>query len=189
MKRRKRDEETINTPGDCSRCREDRCPLGREKAKVVKILGLFRHAKLVRTALRENENEAPWSAFSPRKFLCSLNVSHRVSIDENGMRKKGVHRARRALVYVQVCIVVRSLSTTGHHNILWHFCNSGRLLRIEKEIRRGRESDRSFNSVPRKREPARLARLWPTLLPTLRTLFPIEMPCYQVAKACFAIRG
>lgn len=51
-----------HTPGDCSGCREDRCPLGREKTKAVKILGLFGHAKL---ALRENENEASWPAFPP----------------------------------------------------------------------------------------------------------------------------
>lgn len=49
-RRQERDEETINTPGDCSRCREDRCPLGREKAKVIKILGLFGHAKLARAS-------------------------------------------------------------------------------------------------------------------------------------------
>lgn len=53
-RRRERDQETINTPRDCSRCREDRCPLGREKVKVVKILGLFGHAKLAsRGASRE----------------------------------------------------------------------------------------------------------------------------------------
>ena len=70
-----------------------------------------------------------------------------------------MRRAYNERLYASVYTIVRSLSTTGHHNILRYFCNSGTLLRIEKEVRERRESDRSFNPMPRKREPARLARL------------------------------
>lgn len=180
--RRERDEETINTPGDCSRCREDRCPLGREKAKIVKILGLFGHAKLARVALRENENEAFWFVSTVNSFLQHFSWFALSKHRSRGMvwEEKEVHRAYNERLYASVYTVIRSLSTT--HNILRYFCNTGTLLRIEKEVREGRESDRSFNPMPRKREPARLARLWPTLLPTLRILLPIEIPCYQVPK-------
>lgn len=123
-----------------------------------------------------------------RKFFRSFNdFSWFTASKSIGKRKGCIATSARTRARLQMCAIVRSLLTTGHHNILWHFCNSGRLSRIEKEIR-GRESDRSFNPVPRKREPARLARLWPTLLPTLRTLLPIEVPCYQVVKVYLSIR-
>lgn len=76
-----------------------------------------------------------------------------------------------------------------HHNILRHFCNDGRLSRAnrEREIRGG-ESDRSFNPVPRKREPTRPARPWPTLLPTPGA-HPYQSALLSGGRTCPVIRG
>lgn len=183
-RQRERDEEAINTPGDCSRCREDRCPLGREGEGRKDFRTLWTREVGSRGASREWK----WSVLARVSTVNSFvsHDSHQVSIDREKKvwEEKGLYSAsRRVLVHALVCKCALSLSTTGHHNILWHFCNSGRLPCIEKGNTRGGEKV-TDHLTPYLVKENRLDSLdcdqlyYPPRAPSF-----LSKSCYQVAKA------